>query len=167
MIEVSLAGLMIGAVVGEYLLQPELLSATKIQGTGFSKFQAGALHTLIWSGAVVLFGSLGVGAPPYAMPGWEFWLMSGGLAVVHYAIDCTPLMDWLRGLFGSPALNRSLEQLRAIEMEMDDNDKKPKRGPDPGFISATLTYGIAGDLRFELAMHMLVVFAWWFAAQFL
>lgn len=69
----TLAGMIIGHMVGDYVLQNDWMAANKTKATWIA-----AIHAGLWTAAVCIFGLLDLNAHPWA----AVWLFG-----THFAID--------------------------------------------------------------------------------
>jgi hypothetical protein len=160
----SLGGMIAGALLAEYVFQPEVLSATKRSGESEAKF-ASLIHGAVWTGLVVAGALAEADGAFFAglriQSDWWMLVVIGVLALAHHAIDCTSIRDGAMRVIRVPGLERSMGQIQAVEASLAAEGK----GPDPGWIVATLTYGIVGDKMFDLATHIALVCIAWQVAE--
>jgi hypothetical protein len=151
----NLVGMLIGAIVGEYMFQPEVLAATK-RSSEAEAVLAGALHAVLWA-MIVLACGVSAGFAGGVLDAWDvptLIVLLLALAGGHYVVCCSVMRSVLVVLLRVPSLNRSLEFIRQVEIETE----KPM---EPGLKAVSLTYGIVGDKLFDLATHSLLVFMAW------
>ncbi len=148
--DVSLAAMIVGHMVAEYLLQPEVVQATK-RAHGRESYVATAVHGFVWIVCVVVFG----GPWPVDLAAWrEAAVPVVVLALTHCAIDCTDFRIVLHGMTKTASLDRAVEQVSLVEEQ--------KGAPaEPGWTAVSLAYGVIGDKLFDLAAHCAILYAYW------
>lgn len=149
----TLLGLIVGAMVGEYICQPEVLSATKKDAEiPSTRLQAVLVHHAIWLATVMLFGVdfFKSGAPilvPFIV-----------LCVAHFLIEWFPVRDWICTYVGVSSIDSAVSDI----VDAIEESAKNKRGEvDPGWIAASIGYGIASEKAVDATLHAIVILVTW------
>lgn len=159
---VDVVGLLIGSLIGEFVLQPETVAATKRDTeAGRDAMIAGALHTVLWATSVSVFGALpGLSRAPivisYVDIAFYCWLLA-----MHYAIDCTSLRDRMMSALRLVSLTRAIEDIEATRERSD------RKEVEPGWEAAMLSFAIVNGKLFDLATHSVIVFMGWTVYQWM
>ncbi len=160
----NIAGMLIGSLIAEYLLQPDFLCATKKDWTGNKRyaFLAGIIHSMVWTMLVTILASIGW---QYTMQ--EIITLPILLFTLHYLLDCTPLSSWIAAQIHVEHVDRNIGRITqrwgdwvALSMEKNSNpshDEIVQIATD----SMELAGNIAGMKFYELGLHAFIVLLVW------
>jgi hypothetical protein len=154
-------GLLIGAMIGEYVLQPEMVAATKKDSeAGPTQIQALMLHNLIWVLCTAFFGvdwatfifSNNANIHHIALIGF---VVLAVLFVGHLIVELEWVQERFLAMFGLANLDK------AIETIFEEVEKSERKEAELGWMAASITYGITGHMMLSAALHCAVIWLTW------
>jgi hypothetical protein len=136
MTDLTVLGILVAHLVGEVLLQPESMSATKTAKVKEAVI-AQAFHQALWLGAMLL------------IVGWPGLTTAGLLLFFHILVDATGLGAYWADSARLPSVGKaSSEMIQSLQ-----------GGSGPGYMTLLGANGVVGEKAVHHTLHLAAIYA--------